>query len=222
MNELIFFGHIATLIVATLLAHRIGKAPLMGLIFLQVALANLFVTKQIPLFGLEVTTADAYIVGSLLCLNLYSEMTSKKEAMKLANANMFLLAFFVLMAIFQLIYQPSVHDFSQKSYEMILSPTPRIFLASIFCYYISQRIDLALFTRFRKKLSLTKSMICSLSISQAIDTTLFSLIGLYGIVHSITTIIIFSYFLKMITLVSLSSLTLLIKKSTPNEVRTDS
>lgn len=222
MNEIIFFAHIGVLIIATLAAHRVSKAALMGLIFMQIALANLFVTKQIILFGLEVTTADAYIVGSLLCLNLYSEKTSKQEALKLANANMLILFFFILMAIFQLYYHPSPHDTSHASYEIILSPSPRIFLASIFCYYLSQRIDLALFTRFRKKMSLTISMICSLTISQAIDTTLFSLIGLYGIVHSIFSIILFSYLVKMLTLISLSSLTLFIKKSANHEVSTRS
>ncbi len=220
MNEVVFFSHIAILILATLAAMRVGKTALMGLIFMQVALANLFVTKQILLFGLPVTTTDAYIVGSLLCLNLYSEMTSKEEATKLANANMFVLGFFVFMAIIQLVYTPSSFDTAHESYKNILTPSPRIFISSILCFYLSQRIDLAMFTRFRKKLSLTLSMICSLSISQAIDTLLFSFTALYGIVHSVLTIIVFSYFIKMITLLSLSSITLLIKKkkTAPHEV----
>ena len=219
MNELTFFCHIAVLIIATLAALRVGKNALMALCIMQVALANLFVTKQITLFNLDVTATDAYIVGSLLCLNLYNELTSKEEAKKLANINMFILAFFVSMAVFQLMYAPSQYDTAHASYNTILAPSPRVFLSSILCYYISQRIDLNLFSRFRKTLSLPVSMICSLSISQAIDTTLFSFIALYGIVHSVLTIIVFSYLIKMITLVSLSSLTLLIKKRiTPNEV----
>ncbi len=217
MNELIFSSHIVVLLLATYIALRLGPKALATLSSVMIVLANLFVTKQTALFGLEVTTTDAYTVGSLVCLNLYSELTSKEEAIKLSRLNIFILLFFIAAAAFQLAYVPTPSDTAHVPFQQILSTTPRIFFASIITYILSQRLDLFLFTNLRKKLSLTLSMICSLLVSQAFDTILFSFAALYNIVQSLLSIIVFSYAIKMLSLASLSLVTLLYRRGR-NEV----
>jgi len=62
-NELIFLGYILTVSTATLVALRLGKEYLMGLIGSMVILANLFVLKKITLFGFTATASDAHSEG---------------------------------------------------------------------------------------------------------------------------------------------------------------
>lgn len=208
MNEIVFFFHILSLILVTWIALKLGKKALATLSSVMIVLANLFVTKEISLFGLPVTATDAYTIGSLLCLNLFSELASKEEAKKLANINLFILCFFILAAVFQLSYTPLSSSNIDASFQQILSTTPRIFFSSILTYILSQRLDLWIFSRLRKTLPLTLAMIFSLLISQAFDTVVFSFTALYGIVQSVGTIILFSYFIKILALVCLSMITL--------------
>src|SRR3990167_9908689 len=110
MNEILFFTHIALLFFAVLGARRLGEMGLASLSSLQVVLANLFVTKGIVLFGLEVTPTDAYIVGSLVTVNVLQEYFGKESAKKVLSINTYILLFFTAMALIQIYYKPSSHD----------------------------------------------------------------------------------------------------------------
>ncbi len=213
MNECIFFTHILLLFGALALAKRFGKEALAIIISLQVVLSNLFVTKQITLFGLDVTATDAYMIGSLVGMNLLQEYFGKESAKKVLSLNTFILIFFTLVSLIQIAYKPSAHDTLHPSFFAILSVSPRIFISSIVTFYISQKIDIELFPLFRKKFTLPLAMAFSLMITQATDTILFSYLALYGMVHSMFSIIIMSYAIKLITLFSITPLTALFKRA---------
>ena len=207
MNETIFFIHIAVLIAFTYLALSKGKESLLALSGLQWVLANLFVTKSITLFGLEVTPTDAFMISSLLGSNLIQEYFGKEEAKKVVPLGFLFLTFFTLMSLFQIYYQPSPHDRMDGAFKTVLQTTPRIILSSIFSFLVTQRIDIELFGRLRKRFSLRMAMLFSLSVTQGLDTVLFSFLALYGNVPSLFSIMIFSYSIKMITLSSMTLLT---------------
>ena len=80
MNELIFFAHVLISVALMLGALRFGRVVLVAAICLQEVLANLFVLKQVTLFGLEVTCSDAYAIGSIIGLNLLQEFYGKERA----------------------------------------------------------------------------------------------------------------------------------------------
>ena len=63
MNELIFLFHILLVLSFVLGALRLGKNALLSLLALQAILANLFVVKQISLFGFAVTCSDVFAIG---------------------------------------------------------------------------------------------------------------------------------------------------------------
>lgn len=213
MNETIFFTHILLLFGAILLAKRFGKEALIVIISLQVVLANLFVTKQIVLFGLDVTATDAYMVGSLVGMNLLQEYFGKEIAKKVLSINAFILLFFTAVSLIQIVYKPSIHDSFHSSFLAILSISPRIFISSILTFYLSQKLDVEIFALFRKRLALPMAMTFSLMISQACDTILFSYLALYGVVHSMISIIFMSYLIKLITLFSMTPLTAFLKRA---------
>lgn len=213
MNEFLFFAHILALLGASALALRMGKYALVALTGLEVVLSNLFVTKEIALFSLHVTPTDAYTLGSLVGINVLRECFGKDVANKAVYSGIFLLLFFVVMSFFQTSYAPTSSDALHESFAQILTLSPRIFLASLAAFFISQRIDLELFSRLRKRLSFPLSMGISLSISQALDTVLFSYMGLYGVVESIFSIIAFSYAIKMIGIATMAPLTSFVRRA---------
>ena len=90
-----------------------------------------------------------------------------------------------------------------QHFVSILNFTPRIIIASLISFFITQFVDTTLYSFF-KKIAGEKYFILrnygSLFISQAIDTVLFSFLGLYGIVNNIFDIIVASYIIKIIVI----------------------
>jgi uncharacterized integral membrane protein (TIGR00697 family) len=202
-NELLFFLHIALIGAITLYTARLSPFALTAWIALQSILANLFVLKQIELFGLTVTCSDGFAIGSILALNVLQEFWGRQEAIKAIQATFFSMLFFVLMSQIHLAYVPSSSDATQLSFQTLFSSTPRIIVASMLVTWMVQRLDLSLFNWLRKwwgsgKLPLRFTI--SLCLSQTLDTVLFSYLGLYGIVSSMAGIICMSLFVKWIAI----------------------
>lgn len=209
MNEIIFFIHCFAVIIFLLVFKKLGKSALIFLVSLQVILANLFVIKQIRLFGFFVTPTDAFTIGIVLTLNFLQEYYGKKEAKKAIVLSFFSMIFFVVFSKIHLFYAPLLEDGIQNSFEQIFSSTPRIFLSSVAVFYFVQFLDIYVFSYLRNKLHnfFYLRMMISLILTQIIDTVLFSFLALYGIVESIKDIILLSFLIKMIA--SLTSVFLL-------------
>lgn len=199
MNQLLFLFHIFLVVASIWGALRLGKEALITLIVLSGLLANLFVIKQIELFGLTVTCSDVFAIGGILGLNILQESFGKKEAQLAVRISFSALLFFCAMAWLHLSYIPSPQDFTQSSFSLILGSTPRLIAASFGVYYIVQKWDIYFFQWLQKKFKdrhLTLRLWASLFLSQALDTVLFSFLGLYGMVDSVFDIIVMSYAIK--------------------------
>jgi queuosine precursor transporter len=207
MNELIFIIHLVCIGLTTLVMLRFGLAGLVAFLCAQAILANLFVIKQINLLGLNATAADIYIVGSVLTLNLIQEYYGKIEARKAIWMSFALLTFYTIVSQIHLAYLPSMSDFSQDAYYSILSFMPRITIASMVTYLIVQYFD-TFFYGLLKNLTqgkfLTTRNMMSIGVSQLLDTILFSILGLYGILQNISQIMLVSFTIKMIAMLVLT------------------
>ncbi len=200
-NEIVFIIHTLIIILLSLGALRIGEHALIALLCLLGVLSNLLIVKQVTLFGFAVTCSDVYAVGSILCLNLLQEYFGKKKAFQAIWASFFCLVVFLAMSQLHLWYTPNLFDITQEHYQAILGIMPRITIASIISYLTVQLIDTGVYsllqTSFLGKFFTLRTII-SLVFSQTLDTVLFSFLGLYGIVGSITHIIIVSLAVKLL------------------------
>ena len=120
MNECVFFLHIFLLVSFVLVSLKLGKETLIACFAVQIILANLFVTKQIACFGLQVTCTDVYTIGALFSLNLLQEYFGKGCAKKTIWTVFFLLFFFIAMSQIHLGYIPSKYDLMHLSFKAIL------------------------------------------------------------------------------------------------------
>ncbi len=220
-NELIFFIHIAIVIASVMGALRLGKEALITGIALQGVIANLFVLKQITLFGMLVTTADVYIIGSMLALNLLQEYFGQKIALKTVWISFFSLLLFGILSQFQLFYGPNAHDFAHGSYATLLSYQPRLLFASFTAYLVVQQIDVRLFGILRKRLITVPLAVrsgLSMIVCQAIDTLIFTYLGLFGVLASLVDIMVMSFTIKVVIILCTTPFTALSRKLVRREV----
>ena len=215
MNELLFLFHLLSITATTLIMLKMGAEALVAFLCVQAILANLFVIKQITLFGFTATASDMYIVGSVLSLNLLQEYYGKHIARKAIWISFVLLIFYTIVSQIHIFYIPSMSDFSHKYYYNLLSYMPRLTSASIIVYLIVQHFDThfyAVLKRLFEGKRLLLRNIISITVSQALDTILFSLLGLYGIIDNIGQVMLVAFTIKMITMALLAPLVLCIKK----------
>lgn len=107
MNELYFILHASLLATLSLVALHHGKEVLITYIVLQTIFANLFVSKQITLCGLNAIAAEPFIIGSALSLNLLQEYFGRPSAVKTVKITFVSLVLFALFSQLHLLYIPS-------------------------------------------------------------------------------------------------------------------
>jgi len=200
MNEIIFASHLAAILVISYITRRLGLVALTCFVVLQSLLANLFVLKQIVLFGYEVTCSDVFSVGAIVALNLLQEDFDAAASRRAVLLSFFFMIFFVLMSWIHLLYAPSGQDYMHSAYSQILSFAPRLMFASICTTVIAQGVDVRLFSSMKMlapKASLFFRSGITVFISQGLDTLLFTFLGLYGLVASPWNIFFISYAIKM-------------------------
>jgi len=204
MNELIFALHTVIIAICALGSLALGQAALVAFVCLQCVLANLFVIKQITLFGFTATCADAFTVGATLGLNMLQEYFGKEITKKTIWINFFLLIFYAVVSQIHLIYIPHPADQMHLHFMPLLNLMPRIVVASFSVYFLSQMADYYLYG-FLKKAFHNRHIILrnysSIILCQLLDTILFSFLGLYGIIDNIWHVIIISYCVKLISIV---------------------
>lgn len=203
MNEIIFFTQVLIIVVFALGARKLGKGALTAWVAIQALIANLFVLKQITLLGFDVTASDAFAIGSLLGLNFLQEHFGQEEAKQATWVCFFFMFFFALVSQVHLLYQPSDYDTTQSAFLQILSPSFRLFLASMGVFFVVQQIDVRFFAFLKHRFpqwGFALRVSIALVVSQFIDTFLFSFAGLYGIVSSIADIILVSFAVKLVVI----------------------
>ncbi|MCK4715653.1 MAG: queuosine precursor transporter [Candidatus Marinimicrobia bacterium] len=224
VNELIFFLMIIVVLCATLFTFRMGKQWLYAFIAVCIVLANIFVTKQFTLFGISATGGNITYGAIFLTTDLLCEHYGKEEGRKAVFIGFFAAIFYLLSSQFILLIKPSEFDTVNEGMKTIFSFAPRIVLASMVAYLISQLHDIWIYHFIRTK---TKSRMlwlrnnASTWTSQLIDSLIFSLIAFIGIFpfKIVLQIIISTYLLKIIVAALDTPFLYLSYRFLPNELR---
>ncbi|MBO7735984.1 MAG: queuosine precursor transporter [Methanobrevibacter sp.] len=129
--------------------------------------------------------------------DILSECKGKKSANKAVWLGVFSSLFFVALSQSWLLYIPSENDVAMESIRGVFSNTPRLILASILVYIISQKFDVFMFHKWwditNKKLGNKRKYLWirnngSTLISQFLNSFLYLIIAFYG-VYDIGTIL---------------------------------
>ena len=165
-------------------------------------LANILAAKIIVVGELVLPAAIILYPFTFLFTDVVAEVEGKKSASSLVMAGFYLSIFMVVIILAGKLLPPAEFWRHQEAYTVILGSTPRIVLASMIAYLISQNHDIWAFHWWRKKtagrhLWLRNNL--STIVSQMIDSVLFIGIAFWGTVPPATigVMIISQYVVKV-------------------------
>lgn len=211
-NELLFIVHCVVVsgIVLGALAH--SYEALLAVLGLQLIAANLFVTKQIALWGIATTAAEVFAVSGMLGMSLLQTYYGPQKARKTIVILFFFLLLFALFGWLQSLYEgaPNVLDVG-----VLLALAPRLFFASIMSYLLSERMHVVLLQRVFVRGSSPIMRLGIVALGQVVDTISFTVLGLWSVVDNPWSIIAASMAVKMSALALLSPLLSLVKWCVP-------
>jgi uncharacterized integral membrane protein (TIGR00697 family) len=222
-NTLLFFGSAAFYLCGVFFAYRLFNVT--GL-YVWTAFAaivsNIEALKMVDMFGMELTLGNALYATSFLVTDILSENHGKKAANKAVNIGLFTIIIWVAATQIILLFKPNGYDFIQPSFQSLFEMVPRISLASIFTYVISQRVDIFLYHKFWKATGNNKRFLWlrnngSTFISQLVDTVVFTIIAFAGEYEwsYIWTLCLTSYIVKIIVCLCDTPILYLARKISP-------
>jgi queuosine precursor transporter len=171
---------------AIIIAYRFwGKTGLYVWIPIASIIANIQVTKTIELFGLTATLGNIVYAGSFLVTDILSENHGKKDAGKAVGIGFFALIVMTLLMNIAIIFEPSSDDFAHGALLTLFSLMPRIALASLVAYGVSQFHDIWAYNMWKQRMPARKYIWIrnnlSTMVSQLIDSAVFSIIAFWGV-----------------------------------------
>ena len=169
-----------------LVCYRLfGKKGLFVWVALATVLANIQVIKTIELVGIVATLGNTIYVTIYLATDLINEKYGEKQARQVVWFGFFTLIASMIMMQMVLAFQPQPSDLAQDALVSIFSFAPRLVLASLCAYLVSQLLDVRLFTYLKKRFpnynQLWLRMNGSSGISQMVDTLVFCTIAFAGL-----------------------------------------
>jgi uncharacterized integral membrane protein (TIGR00697 family) len=174
--------------------------------------ANVQVIQTIELFGLVATLGNIVYASSFLVTDILSELYGRKEARKAIWIGFFSVIAMTLLMNIALLFKPLEGDAfaseTYKSLDNIFSLMPRIVIASLTAYLLSQQHDIWAYHFWRQRFPGTKRIWIrnnlSTVVSQFIDSIVFTIIAFWGIYEMPVLIEIFAttYVLKWIVAVA--------------------
>lgn len=201
-NELLWILFMVVNFGLILLSYKLfGKTGLYIWIALSAIIANVQVLKTVELFG-QVSTLGNIIYGtSFLATDILSEKYGKKDARKGVYMGMFTLLVTALLMTVSIQFIPHESDFVQDSLVNVFGIVPRIALASLIAYFVSQMHDTWAYDFWKKRSQhiFVRNNLSTL-VSQLIDSVIFTFIAFYGVFEMdvFISIMITTYVFKLI------------------------
>ena len=211
MNEFLLIGSVVFIFGMALLAYRLfGKTGLYCVSGLAMVLANIEALMMVRAFGIEQTLGNVLFAVTFLITDILSECEGKKAANKAVFLGLFISVFFLCLSQAWLLYAPSESDWVSPAIHTVFSNTPRMMLASVAVYAISQLLDVWLYHKLwaltEKRSGKRDSFLwlrnnASTLTSQLVNTALFTAFAFWGTYEFPTLVSIFvsSYLIYIVT-----------------------
>jgi uncharacterized integral membrane protein (TIGR00697 family) len=176
-NELLWFAFLIGDLLLALLVYRLfGRDGLIAYIVLAIIACNLQVLKLVDIFSVTTTLGNVLYGSIFFCTDLLSEVHGKaaaRRAVWLGFAAIILVTLFMQVALW---FTPSAYDEMQPHLTALFGFLPRVVVASLIAYMLSQLHDVWAFHWWRERLGgrhLWLRNNASTLVSQLIDSTVF-------------------------------------------------
>jgi len=152
----------------------------------MVCIAGVLANKQVALGPLAVEAGIFAFLMLVVTSSAIAELFGRETANRLVLIGFVPLVFSILLAIFVLAL-PAAHDMPAErlsAFDTVMRGTPRIWIAGIIAYGISQFLNVTIFSALRGKgegrMIWLRAAIAAV-LSQIVDTLLFISISFYGL-----------------------------------------
>jgi hypothetical protein len=204
INELLWIGTLITSLFMVIVAYRLfGKTGLYIWVAAAVIIANIQVMKMVQVFGLVTALGNVIYASIFLATDILNENHTKKDAQKAVWIGFFVLITATIIMQLTLQFIPDASDELSQPLSKIFGFMPRIAVASLIAYLISQNHDVWFFAKLKKKHKKKKLWLrnnLSTLTSQTLDNIIFTLLVFVGEQpwHIIGQIFLTSLILKVI------------------------
>lgn len=153
MNELLFFVSIILCFGLLIIASKVfGKIGVFVWIGIASIIANIEVSKTIELFGIDgISLGNVTFASVFLATDILNECYGYKESKKGAFIGLFSVIVYLCLIQIDLLFVPSSMDIADSSMQSLFSLSPRISLASVVLFFISQLVDVWVFEKIKEK-----------------------------------------------------------------------
>ena len=185
MNTVLFFVTVVVTFGGLLLVSRLfGKEGIFAWIGLAVVIANILVCKCVDLFGLSATLGNVMFGSVFLATDILTEKYGVKTARKAVWVGV--VSEVLSLAVLQtaLAFTPNELDMVNDSMKNIFGLYPRVTIASISMFVLSNQLDIFLFDKIKQKTNgkyLWLRNNVATCVSQCVENYLFYVIAFLGI-----------------------------------------
>ncbi len=190
MNELLLIISVPIIFGGVLLSYKLfGKSGLYCFTVIATLLANIEVLILVRAFGVIQTLGNVLFAATLLITDILSENEGKETAKKAVYLGIFANICMIALSSLWLLYTPENSD-TFSAVKEIFSRTPRLLLASLTAFAVSQWLDVFLYHRIwrateaksgsKARFLWVRNNSAAL-ISQIFNTVIFNFIAFYGV-----------------------------------------
>ncbi|MCI8857083.1 MAG: queuosine precursor transporter [Clostridiaceae bacterium] len=197
-NELLLIISLVILFGGLLFVLRLfGRAGLYIFSAVATVLANIEVMILVRAFGMEMTLGNILFAATFLVTDILSELYGKQYAQKAVNLSIFGSVLFLLVSQSWLLYVPAASDWAMPSFQTLFTNTPRLLLASLIVFALTQTFDVWLYHKWweftTQRFGSSERLLWvrnngSTLFSQLLNTLLYSIFAFAG-VYSVDTLI---------------------------------
>ena len=186
-NELIFIITVLIYLGSVLVLYKIfGKNGLYAFAIFGTLLGNIAVCKNVDIFGVSTTAGNVLYASTFLVTDILSEKYGKKEAAKAVAYSFSIMILWMAGTQLILLFTPNANDYINESLKVVFGLVPRITIASLAGFILSQNLDVFLYHFIWSRTGNGKGMLWlrnngSTLTSQAVDTVIFTSLAFWGV-----------------------------------------
>ena len=186
-NELIFIITVLIYLGSVLALYRLfGRNGLYAFAIFGTLLGNIAVCKCVDIFGVATTAGNVLYASTFLVTDILSEKYGKRDAAKAVAYSFSVMVLWMLGTQLILMFTPNANDYISDSLRVVFGLVPRITIASLTGFLISQNLDVFLYHYIWGKTGSNGAKLWlrnngSTLTSQAVDTVIFTTLAFWGV-----------------------------------------
>lgn len=152
MNTVILLIEVIVVFSALLAMYALfGKGGVIAWVGIATVLANVITAKNADILGMQTAIGTVMFASTFLATDILSENHGKEAAKKAVYVGLFADVMLIISTQIALLYKPSETDYANDAMRTLFSLNLRISLASMVMYFLSNMLDVLIFTKLKEK-----------------------------------------------------------------------